>query len=457
MVHTKFFLFLLAMGWCSVAMAQQLPGGLPKSPAATSLTKPSLPTTPEIPYKEELQQIRQLKKSYDSLRQELRQVSGDSTRSDSLLAAARQRSRVLLDEETRMLESLAGNSATGEELKNAVTYTQEVAQRSKSSLDQVKDVAGLETILDQNEENLKALTNEWLMPHLEERLTGNLPLPQAGASGARDAGASRIPDFYGKDALGQLAEDGASPEAVFGQAKSMAMGKARHIPDDYIKQAGSGYSKLKLDAEGNIEVIREDAVTRRFQLVEPNTLKGARWLDRMGLYLWYDPLTAFGEGVYGDLGVTLAVTHQLTVFGGAVIKRQFRSGNDLSREGTGGRLGVRMSKSNWFVQAEAGKSQVTVHFPAGYESRNFEGEVWTGGLSAGRTIPMGKTVRSVVMGSWDPLYKEGQSLSTSRFQLKIGFELFRLRRPLDNLGKKQKPADFKEQLPGPQLPVYFEK
>ena len=44
-----------------------------------------------------------------------------------------------------------------------------------------------------------------------------------------------------------------------------------------------------------------------------------------------------------------------------------------------------------------------------------------------KPIPMGECIPSVVILSWDPLYQENRSLSGSALQLKIGFELFRLK------------------------------
>ncbi|MDE0562019.1 hypothetical protein OU792_18635, partial [Algoriphagus sp. NF] len=68
---------------------------------------------------------------------------------------------------------------------------------------------------------------------------------------------------------------------------------------------------------------------------------------------------------------------------------------------------------------------------------DYEGKIWSGELSLVKLIPMGKTLRTSVIASWDPLYEEDRSLSTSPFQLKIGFELLRLKKPFENLNKSK--------------------
>jgi len=37
----------------------------------------------------------------------------------------------------------------------------------KAKFEEIREVSDLESLIDQNEENLKALTNEWIMPEVE--------------------------------------------------------------------------------------------------------------------------------------------------------------------------------------------------------------------------------------------------------------------------------------------------
>jgi hypothetical protein len=94
--------------------AQNLPIGLNSKLPKHSISKTisALPTKPEIPYLEELKQIQSLKKSYDSLRKELKdlkEITADSTQRDSLFIMAKERSKEVLEEESKTLDSLIEN------------------------------------------------------------------------------------------------------------------------------------------------------------------------------------------------------------------------------------------------------------------------------------------------------------------------------------------------------------
>lgn len=170
-------MLLLVSLWSGVN-AQKLPDGLPvqfpKGALSTGLL--GLAAKPEIPYLVELRQIQSLKESYGSLRSELGDLSemaGDSTRRDSVLNIAKARSREVLEREGKVLGSLieSGN-IPGKEIKNAAKNTLDRVNDSKARLKGISEVADLESLMDQNEENLKALTNEWIMPKVEEQITG---------------------------------------------------------------------------------------------------------------------------------------------------------------------------------------------------------------------------------------------------------------------------------------------
>jgi len=167
------FILLIISLWSGVN-AQNLPGGLPVQfpKGALSTGLPVLTDKPEIPYLEELRQIQSLKESYDSLRSELgdlREMAGDSTRRDSVLNIAKARSREVLEREGTVLGSLieSGN-IPGKEIKNAAKNTLDRVNDSNARLKEINGISGLESLMDQNGENLKALTNEWIMPKVEE-------------------------------------------------------------------------------------------------------------------------------------------------------------------------------------------------------------------------------------------------------------------------------------------------
>ena len=53
---------------------------------------------------------------------------------------------------------------------------------------------------------------------------------------------------------------------------------------------------------------------------------------------------------------------------------------------------------------------------------------------------MGKKLQSVVLLTWDPLFKESRGLSTSRFQFKIGFELKQLKKITEEIPRNLLPS-----------------
>ncbi|MCE7058079.1 hypothetical protein LZF95_25580 [Algoriphagus sp. AGSA1] len=424
--------------------AQNLPGGInskfPVSPVSGSF--PKLPTKPEIPYLEELKQIQSLKKSYDSLQRELKElkeITADSTQRDSLFTLTKERSREVLEQESKTLESLIqSEDIPGEEIKHAARNTLERVNESKARLEDIRQVDELESLVDQNNENLKALTNEWLMPKVEEQLTG---VVKEGF----DPRSAKLLDFYGKDALAELTKKGLPSEVPFDQAKELAKEKAGHISNEYIQKAGKDFSRLKIDSLGNIKSVPSELKNKKKEFFEPNRLKGVPAVHRIGMLLWYDPLTSFGDGLLLDFGLSYSFSQQFSLLGGGTWKKQLDDKEELRREGIGGFAGVRFSKGNWFAQGTVNHNEVTVTNPPGYESRDFDGKAWATGFGLGRTIPMGNTIRSVVMGSVDPFFDKRSSLHKSRVQLKIGFEIGSFRKlrkevkelvPLDGLEEK---------------------
>jgi hypothetical protein len=196
-------LFICLMLSSCLLKAQNLPGGLnsklPKPSISNSIS--ALPTKPEIPYLKELKQIQSLKKSYDSLQNELRnlkEITADSTQRDSLFTLAKERSKAVLEQESKTLESLIeSEDISGEEIKNAAKNTLDRVNDSKARLEDIRQVDELESLVDQNNENLKALTNEWIMPKLEAQILGVV-------TEGFDPRSAELPDFYGKDALAEL-------------------------------------------------------------------------------------------------------------------------------------------------------------------------------------------------------------------------------------------------------------
>lgn len=237
-------LFMLACLFWAEVQAQKIPMFLPTKNRLTAGI-PKLSVNPEIPYLEELRQIHSLKKSYDSLRNELRElkeITTDSTQRDSLFTLAKDRSKQVLEQESKTLESLiASEDIPGEDIKKAAQNTLEKVNESKARMPDIKDIDELESLVDLNNENLKALTNEWLMPKVEEQLTG---VRKEGLDPTNASKYLSVPDFYGKDALTALTKKGLPSEIPFDQAKEMAKEKALHLSDDYIQKAGKDFLDL---------------------------------------------------------------------------------------------------------------------------------------------------------------------------------------------------------------------
>lgn len=428
MPFKSFILFcVLASIWVS-AFAQTLPaglkvpsigGGLPKGIPTNGLV--GLAARPEIPYLEELRKVHGLKKTYDSLRSEVKKLNEDaqdSTTQDSVVSVLKAKGQEVLDREAELLQGmLEEQEIPGEELKSAVHRTLEGVESSKTKLAQVSDLEGLDGILDQSEENLKALINEWLMPKIEQTLSGTL-------SEGWNPAEAKIPDFYGKDALDQLMQQGADPKDLMAQAKETAIGKAKHIPDEYLEKLNGKSAKLLLDTLGNVQVELLKDPKRKFHLIEPNELKDAKLLERTGILLWYDPLTSFGEGIFAEAGLSYGFTQQVEAYGTWVAKRFFDERMGPIREGDGLRLGLRFTKSTWAIQTSFAKMRMDIRYPTGYEQNNFSGTQWSGEVALVKPIPMGESIRSVVILSWDPVYQTNRSLSGSAVQLKIGFEVY---------------------------------
>ncbi|PZX51498.1 hypothetical protein LV84_03655 [Algoriphagus ratkowskyi] len=441
----KEFIFISCLMLSSYFLkAQNLPSSLnsklPKPSISNSLY--ALSIKPEIPYLEELKQIQSLKKSYDSLRKELedlKELTADSTQRDSLFTLAKERSKAVLEQESKTLESLIqSDDIPGEEIKNAAKNTLERVNDSKARLEKINQIGELESLVDENNENLKALTNEWLMPKVEEQLTG---VVKEGF----DPRSAELPDFYGKDALAELTKNGLPSEVPFDQAKELATEKAGHISEEYLQKAGKVFSKLKIDSLGNVKSISSDLKKKKEAFFETNQLKGELFFHRIGMNLWYDPLTSFGEGLLLDAGLFYSFSQQFSLMGGVTWKKQFDDQEKLRREGMGMYSGLRFSKGNWFAQGIVNRNQVTITNPAGYESRDFTGKAWASNFAIGRTIPMGKTIRSVVIGSVDPFFDKKSSLHKSRVQLKIDFEIGSFKKikkeikeliPMDDLKEK---------------------
>jgi hypothetical protein len=427
----KEFIFITYLMLSSYLLkAQTLPDGmnskLPKP--SSSNANSALPAKPEIPYLEELKQIHSLKESYDSLRSEIKEIqesAQDSATQDSLLNQAKIRAKGLLAKEAQVLEGFEESLDPGSvKLKSATNRTLDIVKKSHARIEGVQTLDELESFLDQNEENLKALTNEWIMPQVEGIISGNLPENFDPRNG-------NLPDFYGKGALEQLSKEGMDSEQLFSQSKAQAMGKVRHISKDQLDRLNGPISKLKLDTLGNLELIQEVTESKKFKWIEPNELKGFGLLDKIGFYLWYDPLTSFGEGIYSDAGIFYNITHQLSFYAGMVFKTAFSNAEGPIRKGKGARFGLRFSKGTWAFQSSISKNQIQLDYAAGFETLDYVGRNWSGELSLVKLIPMGKTLRTSVIASWDPLYEKDRSLST------IGFELFRLKKPFENLNKSK--------------------
>jgi hypothetical protein len=417
------FIFIICLMLSSYLLnAQNLPSSLnsklPKPSISNSI--PTLPTKPEIPYLEELKQIHSLKRSYDSLRRELtdlKEINTDSTQRDSLFSLAKERSKALLEHESKTLESLIeSEDIPGEEIKNAARNTLDRVNDSKARLEDISQVDELESLLDLNEENLKALTNEWIMPKVEQILSGV-------ASEGLDPRQLNLPDFYGKDALGALLRNGLPSEDTFENAKGMALEKGKHITDEQIQGIGGNYAKLSHDSLGNLQTLTSDIKKKKLDLFEPNQLTSKPTWSRLGMIVWYDPLSSLQEGFYGDLGLSYRFTQQLTLVAAYTLKHLFDKDAELIRRGEGFKAALRFSKANWFFQGEAAYNYVHTEFPTGFEHLDYDGKKWSSTIGFGRSIPITKNIQSVIIGSVQPFFNSEKSLTQSRFQLKIGLEL----------------------------------
>jgi hypothetical protein len=461
-INSFFLVVLVFLGMIVViaGQAQTIPKTLPpkgnRLPKATSLLPDGLgmeflTSELEIPYLDELRQIQSLKQSYDSIKtelKELREHAQDSTKKDSLVMVARERGREILEKESQVLESLIeSEEIPGVEIRNAASRTLEGVKSSKNRLSGIQDLESLESLVDQNEENLKALTNEWLMPKVEQVLSGT-------ANQALEPSNLKFPDFYGKGGLQKLMQEGIPADISFEEAKTLAKGKALHISETYVEELKGKYSKVKFDSLGNIQIIHEAVTKRKFVLWEENEMKAAALLERLGLYAWYDPLTSFGEGIYGDIGLTYRFTHQLQAFGGMVYKRDFSDSQELTRTGQGAKLSLRFAKGNWFVQSELARVNMKIDYPGGYDDKDFDGMEWTTGLGFGCIIPMGDRIQSLVLTTWDPTYTESKSLANSPFQLKIGFEWKGLK--IDRM-KKTDLEEYRDKVPTDKIQQKLKK
>lgn len=435
MSHKSFFL-LYMLSFASALWATTSAQILPAGPKGT-ITGEGIPNRipfggleelavmPKIPYLDELGQIQGLKKSYDSLRTEikkLKKVELDSTTLDSLVTVLKAKGQDVLDRKAEVLKGmLEEQEILGEEFKSAVQRTLEAVDISTGEFSGIRDLESLDSLIDQNEENLKALTNEWLMPKIEQTLSGTL-------SEGWNPAEAKLPDFYGKDAIDQLMQDGIDPEELIVQAKETANGKARHILDENLEKLDGKSAKLLLDTLGNLHLEILEKPKRKLTILESNELKDSDILERIGLLFWYDPLTSFGEGILGEVGMRYGFIQQWEGYGTWVLKRFFDETEEPIREGDGIRLGLRFTKSTWAIQTSLAKMRMEIAYPEGYEHNNFTGTKWSGELALVKTIPLGESVRSVVIMSWDPFYQTNRSLLGSAVQLKIGFELFKFKK-----------------------------
>lgn len=414
--------------WFGVVQAQPVPMFKPFLPQGYAVALPGNPATPkpQIPYLEELRQIQSLKQSYDSLKTKLktlREVTKDSTRKDSALTMAKSSSKVVLDREKQILENMvAKEEIPDSDLKAAIGNTLNDINRSGQALETASEVADIESLMDTSEENLKALTNEWVMPKIEQHLTGTL-------NQGWDPAPGKVPDYFGTGSLLLLERDGESTEEILALAKEHAAGRGRHISDEYLRQVDPDFRKLKIDSLGHIQVTQLQELKQKSAFFEPNTLAEKSWPERSGLYIWYDPLTPFGEGVYLSSGISYRFSQQVRVFAGGIVKRHFSKDSWPIREGQGISLGMRVSKNNWAVQANLTGSEATLTYPTGRDLLNYQGKILSSLIAVGRTVSMGPKIQSVVLVGVDPLYRKERSLAGSAVQIRLGFELENLSKP----------------------------
>ncbi len=424
-------LFSLTLGFrFGDVQAQTIPTFKPSLPSGHAVALPGNPATPkpQIPYLEELRQIQSLKQSYDSLKTQLKrlkEISQDSTDS----AVVRARSKVVLEREKQLLEDMvARDDVPDAELNAAIANTLSDINRSGQTLETASSVAEIEHLMDTSEENLKALINEWVMPKIEQHLSGTLdqgwdPVP------------GKVPDYFGSGGHSLLETDGDSAEEILALARKHVAGKGRHISDEYLKNADRDFRKLKIDSLGYIQVTKFQNFKQKSAFFEPNTLAGKSWQQRTGLYIWYDPLTPFGEGVHIASGVSYGFSPQVRVFAGGVVRSHFSKESWPRREGVGVSLGMRVSKRNWAVQAMLTGCEVAIQYPKGNENLNYGGKILSSTVSVGRRISMGSKAQSIVLVGIDPLYRKEKSLTGSAVQISMGFELERLSKSKKESGK----------------------
>lgn len=418
------FLYVLALcGWFGVVHAQSVPLIEPLLPSSQAVSFQGNPSAsgikPQIPYLEELRQIQSLKQSYDTLKTQLkvlRQTSVDTTLKDSAVNMAASRGRVILDREKKALGNMiAKDEISDSELRDAIENTIKGVNRTQQSLETARSVSDIESLMDASEENLKALTNEWVMPKIEQHLSGTLDQGWEPVPG-------KVPDYFATGGLSLLEMEGNSAEDIIALAKEHAAGKGRHISDEYLRKADPEFRRVKIDSHGEIKVTKVQELKQKSAFFEPNTLAKKNWTDRTGMFLWYDPLTPFGEGVSISSGLSYGFSQQVRVFAGGVIRRHFSSSSWPQREGQGISLGMRFLKSNWAVQANLTGSEVTLIYPTGKNTLNYQGKILSSMVAIGRTVSMGSKMQSVVLAGVDPLYRKERSLSGPAIQISIGFE-----------------------------------
>lgn len=420
------FLYLFAFFfWIGDIRAQSLVPLNPSPPSSQLATISVNPATfkPQLPYSEELRQIHLLKLSYDSLRTELKtlnELSQDTTLADSALVIAKSRGKAVLDREKQTLETMLANDGIPDaELNAAIGNTIsdiDLTGRVLQTADGVPDVAYL---METSEENLKALTNEWVMPKIDQHVRGTLDQGWDPVSG-------KVSDYFGTGSLPLLETDGSSAEEILTLARENAAGKGRHISDEYLRQVDPEFRKLTFDSLGNIQLTKVQELKETPAFFEANEFTNKNWLERTGLYVWYDPLTPLREGIFVSSGLSFAISQQISIYAGGAIKRQFSSESWPKRQGQGISLGMRVSKDNWAVQANITGSEATLAYPTQRDILNYKGRILSSLLAVGRTVSMGPKIRTVVLVGVDPLYKRERSLSGSAVQIRVGFELEQL-------------------------------
>jgi len=336
---------------------------------------------------------------------------------------AKSSSKVVLDREKQILENMVAKEEIPDaDLKAAIENTLSDINRSEKALEAAGGVADIAYLMETSEENLKALTNEWVMPKIEQHLNGTLgqgwdPVP------------GKVPDYFSTGGLSLLETDGESAEEILALARESVAGKARHISDEYLRQVDPGFRKLKIDSLGHIKVTKVLELKEKSEFFEPNTLAKKKWSERTGLYVMYDPLTPFGEGVYISSGVSYSFSQQVSVFAGGIYRKHFSSESWPKREGKGVSLGIRVSKNKWVVQTNLIRSEATLIYPTGRDMLNYEGKILSSLVAVGRTVSMGPKIQSLVLMGGDPLYRKERSLSGSAVQIRIGFEMEHLSKP----------------------------